>query len=133
MRSALRTAAALFATAVALAAGVVNGAPLPEPGTALAALEFAGAAAPFAQSSEFAGYAPADTTPDSAARPAEPLPGLGLKSATEMLVARERWALVRSVLPALARRVRPPPFARHIAAARDGTLSARSTGLPPPA
>lgn len=26
-----------------------------------------------------------------------------------------------------------PPFARRLAAARDGTLSARSTGVPPPA
>lgn len=133
MRFALRAAAALFATAVALAAGVAHDVPVPEPGTAFAALELAGAAAPCTEGPEFAGYQPADTSPESAARPAEPLPGLGLKSATEALVVREHWAVARCVPPALSRRVRPPPFARHIAAARDGTLSSRSTGLPPPA
>lgn len=134
MRFALRAAAAVFATAVALAAGVVNGAPVPEPGSAIAAVELAGAAAPCTEGPEFAGYQPSDASPESAARPAEPLPGLGLKNASEALVARERWAAARPVMPpALSHRVRPPPFARHIAAAHDGTLSSRSTGLPPPA
>lgn len=133
MTFALRAAAAVFATAVAFAAGVVTGAPVPEPGTAIAALELAAGAAPCPDGPECWGYEPADTSPESAARPAEPLPGAGVKNGIEPLVLRARWSVVRCVPPALSHCVRPPPFARHIAAACDGTLSARSTGLPPPA
>jgi hypothetical protein len=39
-----------------------------------------------------------------------------------------RFAAVALIHPMLR-----PPFARRLAAARDGTLSARSTGVPPPA
>lgn len=134
MRFALRAAAAVFATLVALATTGGSGARVPESAGARLALAPAEAAVSCAPEGRgLAGYRAGDTLPDSAARPAEPLPGAGLKNGTEPLATRERWSLARSTPPAPAPRVRRPTFARQSAAARDGTLSARSTGLPPPA
>ena len=43
------------------------------------------------------------------------------------------WSVHRQGTGAHARRILTLALARHLAAARDGTLSSRSTGVPPPA